>query len=333
MNTITLAHGAGGKASRELTEKIILPAFSNPMLNELHDGAKLQVGGNIAFSTDSFVIEPLFFRGGDIGKLAVCGTVNDLSMTGAKPRFLSAAMIVEEGFPMADLEKIAQSMKKAAAEAGVFIVTGDTKVVERGKGDGIYINTAGIGEIIHNVDISPKNVTPGMKIILSGYIGDHAATILGARHGIDIGENLKSDCAPLNSLTEEMLKIAPDIALLRDPTRGGVAAVLNEIAADAQVGILIDEEKIPVREEVRAVCELLGFDVLQLANEGKLLAFVPADKAEIVLEGMKQNPYGKNAAIIGETRENPAGVVGLCTSIGAIRAVEMPQAEIVPRIC
>ena len=330
---ILLAHGAGGKAGHDLLDNIILPEFNNPLLAELHDGAKLKVSGNIAFTTDSYVVKPLFFTGGDIGKLAVCGTVNDLAVTGAIPRFLSAAVIIEEGFPVAELKQIVRSVKETAAAANVLIVTGDTKVVEKGKGDGIYINTAGIGEIIPGTDISPRNVTSGMKVLLSGCIGDHAACLLGERHGLNLGANLRSDCAPLNTLTKEMLTAVPNIAVMRDETRGGVAAVLNEIAVAANVGILIDEEKIPVRDEVRGVCDLLGFDVLQLANEGKLVAFVTAADAEKLLDVMRQNPLGQNAAIIGEVRATPAATVGLKTPLGGIRMVDMPAADIVPRIC
>ena len=330
---ILLAHGAGGKLGHDLLDKIILPELGNPILNELHDGAQLPVSGNIAFTTDSYVVQPLFFRGGNIGKLSVCGTVNDLSMTGAIPRFLSIGVIIEEGFPMDDLRKIVRSVKETAAVAGVAIVTGDTKVVERGKCDGIFINTAGIGELIPGSNISPRNVTSGMKVILSGCIGDHAACLLGARHGLDIGENLTSDCAPLNRLTQKMLSAVPQIAVMRDPTRGGVAAVLNEIAVAAKVGILLDEEKIPVREEVRGVCDLLGFDVLQLANEGKVVAFVPSELADKLLEVMHSDELGKDAAIIGQTQDTPVGTVGIKTALGSIRVVDMPMADIVPRIC
>lgn len=333
MEKITLAHGAGGKISHELMEEIILPAFGNPILNELHDGARLGVSGNIAFTTDSYVASPIFFAGGDIGKLAVTGTVNDLAMTGAIPRFISAAVIIEEGFPVADLRKIAASMKKTADEANVAIVTGDTKVVEKGKCDGIFINTAGIGDIIPGANISPKNVRAGMKIILSGFIGDHAAAMMSKRHGLETETVLASDCAPLNHLTRAMLDAVPDIAVMRDPTRGGLAAVLNEIATAANVGIVIDEENIPVRREVRGVCDLLGFDVLQLANEGKLVAFVPAASSEKLLRVMRENEYGKDAAIIGEVTKDHARLVGMRTNIGAIRNVEMPLGEIVPRIC
>ena len=324
------AHGAGGKLSAELLHEIILPAFNNEILNELHDGAKI---GNLAMTTDSYVVRPIFFRGGDIGKLSICGTVNDLAVTGAIPKFISLGVILEEGFDFEDLKKIVGSMAAAAREAEVKIVTGDTKVVGRGQADGIFINTAGIGELIDGVDISAKKICAGMKILLSGTIGDHATTILSARHGLELPENIKSDCAPLNKMIYELLTVEPKIAILRDATRGGVAAVLNEIAQAANVGILIDEEKIPVREEVRGVCEILGFDVLELANEGKIIAVVPAESAEKILSVMRNNIYGVDAAQIGEVVKISAGKVGLKTSLGAIRIVDMPTGELVPRIC
>ena len=332
MDKITLAHGAGGEKSRELMEKIILPAFDNPILREMHDGARLSVGGQIAFTTDSYVVHPRFFPGGNIGKLAVCGTVNDLAVTGAIPRYISAGGVLEEGFDAEELKKIAETMRRAADEAGVLIVTGDTKVVERGKCDGIFINTAGIGEIIPGANISPKNVKPGMSVILSGCIGDHAATVMAARHGLD-AEGIQSDCAPLNKAVQNLLAAFPDTAMLRDPTRGGVAAVLNETAVAAEVGIIIDEEKIPLREETKSVCDILGFDVLQLANEGKFIAFLPKEKAEEALRFLRKQKYAENACIIGETTEKSPGVVALRTPIGGLRVVDMPLGEIVPRIC
>ena len=330
---ITLAHGAGGKLSQELMEEVILPAYGNPLLNEMHDGAAVNMSGHVAFTTDSYVVQPLFFAGGNIGKLAVCGTVNDLSMTGAIPRYLSAGLILEEGFPIGDLKRILATMRQMADEAGIYIVTGDTKVVDKGKADGIFINTAGIGDIIPGTHISPKNVKPGMKVILSGYIGDHAASIMAGRHDLALPESVRTDCAPLNSLTQAMLAAAPDIAVLRDPTRGGVAAVLNEIAEASNCGVLIDEEQIPIHPEVQGVCDILGFDPLYLANEGKCVAFVPADKADKVLAVMKANKYGRDARIIGETTAEAAGQVGMRTAIGGIRVVDMPLGNIVPRIC
>lgn len=330
MSKITMAHGAGGKFSADLIREIILPAFDNEFLSELHDGAKL---GKIAMTTDSYVVRPIFFRGGDIGKLSICGTVNDLAVTGAVPKYISAGVILEEGFELDDLKKIAASMAEAAREAGVQIVTGDTKVVGRGQADGIFINTAGVGELLDGVDISAKNVRAGMRVLISGTIGEHAATILAERHGLELPESVKSDCAPLNKMIFEMLRAEPRIAMLRDATRGGVAAVLNEIVAAAGVGIILDEKKIPVREEVRGVCEILGFDALELANEGKVIAVVPAENAEKILGVMKNFSCGVNASEIGEVTEKFAGRVGLRTSIGGLRIVDMPVGNLVPRIC
>ena len=330
MKKITLAHGAGGKFSADLIREIILPNFNNEFLNELHDGAKI---GRLAMTTDSYVVRPIFFRGGDIGKLSICGTVNDLAVTGAIPKFLSVGVIIEEGFDFDDLKKIVASMSAAANEAGVKIVTGDTKVVGKGQADGIFINTAGIGELIEGVDISAKKISAGMKILISGTIGDHSVTILSERHGLELPENIQSDCAPLNKMIFEMLSVEKNIAMLRDATRGGIAAVLNEIADSANVGILLEENKIPIREEVRGVCDILGFDALELANEGKIIAVVPENSAEKILAAMRKNPYGKNSAIIGEVTENFAGKVGLKTSVGGVRIVDMPIGNLVPRIC
>ena len=327
---ILMAHGAGGKLSAELLHEIILPAFDNEILNELHDGAKI---GRLAMTTDSYVVRPIFFRGGDIGKLSICGTVNDLAVTGAIPKYISVGVILEEGFDFDDLKKIVMSMATAAREANVKIVTGDTKVVGRGQADGIFINTAGIGGLIDGVDISAKKICAGMKVLISGTVGDHATTILSERHGLELPENIKSDCAPLNKMIREMLAAEPKIAMLRDATRGGIAAVLNEIATAANFGILLDEEKIPVQEEVCGVCDILGFDVLELANEGKIIAVVPAESSEKTLSIMRQNIYGVNAAEIGEVVKNSAGKVGLKTPLGAIRIVDMPAGELVPRIC
>ena len=330
---ITLAHGAGGKLSQELVEQVILPAFGNPLLNKLHDGAAVHMGGHVAFTTDSYVVKPLFFPGGNIGKLAVCGTVNDLAMTGAIPRYLSMGLILEEGFPIADLKKIVQTMKLAAEEAGICIVTGDTKVVDHGSADGIFINTAGIGDILPGTDISPEKVVPGMDVILSGYIGDHAATVMAGRHGLELPDTIHSDCAPLAGLTQAMLKAAPHIAVLRDPTRGGIAAVLNEIAEQSKTGVLIDEDAIPVHDEVRGVCDILGFDPLYLANEGKVVAFTAPEDTPKVLAAMQAHKYGRDARVIGHTTQEAAGQVGLKTAIGGIRIVDMPLGNLVPRIC
>ena len=328
---ITLAHGAGGLLSQKLVRELIVPAFDNPMLDELHDGAKLS--GNLVFTTDSYVAKPIFFAGGDIGKLSVCGTVNDLAMSGAIPKYLSAGVIIEEGFDLIELRKIVWSMAVAADEAGVKIVTGDTKVVGHGQCDGIFINTAGIGEAIDGVNISVKNVRPGMKVLINGSIGDHATVILAGRHALTLPDSIKSDCAPLNGLVKAMLEVEPKIAMLRDPTRGGIAAVLNEIAQGADVGIMLKEKKLPIKPAVKGVCNLLGFDVLELANEGKVIAIVPSESADKVLDVMRQHALGRQAEIIGEVVETPRGKVGLKTSIGSTRIVDMPVGVIVPRIC
>ena len=327
---ILMAHGAGGKLSGELLREVILPAFDNEILNELHDGAKI---GKLAMTTDSYVVRPIFFRGADIGKLSICGTVNDLAVTGAVPKYISVGVILEEGFDFDALKKIVHSMASAAREADVKIVTGDTKVVGKGQADGIFINTAGVGELIDGVDISAKKICAGMKILVSGTIGDHATTILAERHGLELPANVQSDCAPLNKLVAEMLDVEPKIAMLRDATRGGLAAIVNEIAQSANVGILLDEKKIPVRDEVRGVCDILGFDVLELANEGKIVAVVPSASSEKILSVMRKNIYGINAAEIGEVVKNSAGKVGLRTALGGVRIVDMPAGELVPRIC
>lgn len=333
-DVITMAHGAGGQLSHALMEEVVLPALGNTLLNVLHDGAVLPLTGRTAFTTDSYVVQPHFFPGGSIGRLAVCGTVNDLSMTGAAPAYLSLAVILEEGFPIAALRRIVADIAAAAEEAGVSIVTGDTKVVPRGCGDGIYINTAGVGTMLAGADIAPTNITAGMDIIVSGTLGDHAATVMAARHGLTLPPEIQSDCAPLCHLTAEMIAAAGDgIAVLRDPTRGGAAASLNELAGAAGVGVLLDEEQIPVRPAVQGVCEMLGFDPLTLANEGKLLAFVRPDVTARVLDVMHENPYGREACVIGHTTADAPGTVGLRTALGGIRVVDLPLGELVPRIC
>ena len=333
-DVITMAHGAGGQLSHALMEEVVLPALGNTLLNVLHDGAVLPLTGRTAFTTDSYVVQPHFFPGGSIGRLAVCGTVNDLSMTGAAPAYLSLAIILEEGFPIAALRRIVADIAAAAEEAGASIVTGDTKVVPRGCGDGIYINTAGVGTMLAGADIAPTNITAGMDIIVSGTLGDHAATVMAARHGLTLPPEIQSDCAPLCYLTAEMIAAAGDgIAVLRDPTRGGAAASLNELAGAAGVGVLLDEEQIPVRPAVQGVCEMLGFDPLTLANEGKLLAFVRPDVTARVLDVMHENPYGREACVIGHTTADAPGTVGLRTALGGIRVVDLPLGELVPRIC
>ncbi len=331
---ITLAHGAGGAKSQELVEQVMLPAFDNEFLRQMHDGARLNLdSGKIAMSTDTYVVQPLFFAGGNIGKLAVCGTVNDLAMTGAVPKYLSVGMVLEAGLPIDDLKEITKTMRKAADEAGVFLVTGDTKVVGKGSCDGIFINTAGVGELIAGADISPLNVKEDMDIIVSGTLGDHAATIMSKRHSLELPADLKSDCAPLNHLVKKLLTAVPQIAVLRDATRGGVAAVLNEIASQAKVGILLEEESLPITPAVRGFCEILGFEPLNLANEGKFVLFVPPQYTEKILSILHADEYGKNACKIGTTNAISRGEVAMRTPVGGVRIVDMPAGEQIPRIC
>ncbi len=331
---VLLAHGSGGELSRELVDLLFVKKFRNEFLDPLDDAAALEIGGSrLAFTTDSYVVTPLFFPGGDIGKLAVCGTVNDLSMSGARPLYLSAGFIIEEGFPISSLEKITASMQKTAAEAGVKIVTGDTKVVNRGGADGLFINTAGIGVIPEGVEISASHARPGDQVLLSGSIGDHGIAILSSREGLQFSTTLESDCAPLNSLVAAMIAASNKIRCLRDPTRGGLSGTLNELARQSGVGIWVEEKRIPVKEEVRGACELLGFDPFILANEGKLVAVVAAEAAEPILREMKNHPLGQGAAMIGEVREDPHGKVILRTPIGSTRIMDMLVGEPLPRIC
>jgi hydrogenase expression/formation protein HypE len=331
---ILLAHGSGGKLSHDLITQIFLPLFSNPFLEPLDDSAKItNQQGFIAFTTDSYVVNPIFFPGGDIGKLAVCGTVNDLSMIGAKPSYLSLSLIVEEGFSIDLLKQIVSSIHETAEQAGVDIVTGDTKVVEHGAADQIFINTAGIGWIRPGVNLSGANAKPGDKILLSGFLGDHEMAILSQREGFKFQGELISDCAPLNALVGKMLDACPSIRCMRDPTRGGLATTLNEIALMSNVGMIIEEEKIPIRESVKGISELLGLDQLYLANEGKLIAVCPPDDAERLYEVMKNHPLGRNAEIIGKvTKENPKRVI-LHTLIGGHRILDMLTGAQYPRIC
>ncbi|MDH4038177.1 MAG: hydrogenase expression/formation protein HypE [Candidatus Krumholzibacteria bacterium] len=333
--TVQLAHGGGGRFSQKLIESVFVPALRNPALEALHDGAVLTLPpGRIAFSSDSFVISPIFFPGGDIGSLAVHGTVNDLAMCGARPLHLSAAYIIEEGLPMADLKRIAQSMGRAAAEAGVSVVTGDTKVVDRGKGDGVFINTSGIGVIPEGVEIAPTRARAGDVVLVSGEIAVHGIAILSVRQGLQFETEIVSDSAPLNGLVDAALKVAGShVHVLRDPTRGGVASALNEIAALAQVGIELHETAIPVNEAVKGACEILGFDPLYVANEGKCIAIVARSHAEAVLDVWRGHPLGAGAAIIGEVCDTPRGRVVLRTRIGAKRVVDMLSGEQLPRIC
>ncbi len=332
---ITLAHGSGGKASHDLIEKLFVANFGSEALVAMEDSAVLKAGdATIAFSTDSFVVDPIFFPGGDIGSLAIHGTVNDLAMRGAKPLYISVGMIIEEGFALKDLETIVRSLKHGADQAGVEIVTGDTKVVQSGKADKIFINTTGIGLFEQELDISAENGHPGDKIILSGTMADHGATILCQREGLQIQGDFKSDSAPLNHMVAAMInQVGKSIHVLRDPTRGGVGTTLNELAGSSDVGIRISEAALPVRDDVKGACELLGLDPLYLANEGKLLAFVAPDAVEGVLAVMKKMEYGKNSCIIGEVVAEHPGQVVLETIIGSTRMVDMLHGEPLPRIC
>ncbi len=321
--------------AHQLISDQFLPSFSNPPLERMDDSAVLEMKGyRLAFTTDSYVVDPPFFPGGDIGRLAVCGTVNDLSMSGAKPLYLSLSLIIEEGFPLRELRTIISSIQRAAQEAGVLIVTGDTKVVEKGGADKIFLNTAGIGILQdERIFISGNNAQVGDQLILSGSIGDHGIAVISKREGFSLGGNIESDVAPLNQLVQDMLQASLKLHVLRDPTRGGVATTLNEIAAQSQVGIMIEESKIPIREPVQGACELLGLDPLYLANEGKLVAVVERQAASLVLQAMKRNPLGKDAEIIGEVVKDPKGMVLLKTKIGGTRVVDMLIGEALPRIC
>jgi hydrogenase expression/formation protein HypE len=330
---ILLAHGGGGKLSHDLVKQNFVPLFDNTFLNKLDDSAVFELKGRLAFTTDSYVVNPIFFPGGDIGKLAVCGTVNDLSMMGAVPKYLSIALIIEEGLLMSDLKLIIGSIKKAAQEAGVKVVTGDTKVVNKGSADKLFINSAGVGVIPSGVDISGSNAKFGDKIILSGSIGDHGIAIISQREGLQFSSSVKSDCAPLNKLVAGMLDSGVEIRCLRDPTRGGLSSTLNEFAESSRVGIRIEEASLPVHEGVQAACELLGFDPLYVANEGKLVAVVSANGAEKVVEAMRRNKYGKEAAIIGDVVSEHPGRLVMKTRMGASRIVDMMVGEQLPRIC
>uniref|UniRef100_A0A7C1JTZ2 Hydrogenase expression/formation protein HypE n=1 Tax=Caldilinea aerophila TaxID=133453 RepID=A0A7C1JTZ2_9CHLR len=332
--TIVMGHGGGGKLSAELVEHLFAPAFRNAALDALGDAAVLTLeGGRLAYSTDSFVVRPLFFPGGNIGKLAVNGTVNDLAMMGAKPRYLTAGFILEEGLLVSQLGVIVEEMAAAARTAGVQIVAGDTKVVDRGHGDGVYINTSGVGIIPDGIDIRPQRAQPGDVVIVSGEIGLHGVAILSVREGLEFGAPVESDCAPLNGLVEAMLAASHAIHVLRDPTRGGLAATLNEIARSARVGVVYEERKLPVPPAVAAACEMLGMDPVYIANEGKLVAVVAPEAADVVLEAMQRHPLGAKAAIIGRITAEHPGVVVARTGIGGSRVVDMQVGEQLPRIC
>jgi hydrogenase expression/formation protein HypE len=331
---IVLAHGSGGKLSQQLIQEILLPQFRNELLHLQHDGAVFSVNGNrLAFSTDSYVVSPIFFPGGDIGKLAVHGTVNDLAMCGAHPLYLSAGFILEEGLPMRDFWRVVLSMREAAATAGVALVTGDTKVVDRGKADKIFINTSGIGLVPEGVNIHPGRARPGDKVIVSGEIAIHGIAIMSVREGLEFETEISSDTAPLHGLVNALLAVASDVHVLRDPTRGGITSALSEIAQNARVGIHLDEAWIPISEEVKGACEILGLDPLYVANEGKLLAIVSADDAGLVLAAMQAHPLGAKAAVIGSVTDDHPGFVSMKTRIGGTRVVEMLSGEQLPRIC
>jgi hydrogenase expression/formation protein HypE len=333
-NAIQLDHGSGGRESHNLVANVFLPEFRNALLESLEDSAVFEIGAHkLAFSTDSYVVDPIFFPGGDIGSLAVHGTVNDVSMRGAEPLYLSVGYIIEEGFPMADLERIIKSMKEAAETAGVQIIAGDTKVVNRGAADKIFINTAGVGIIKSEADISGKNAQVGDAVLVSGTMGDHGVTILSMREGLSFESPIQSDSAPLNGLAAEMMAVSNQIHTMRDPTRGGLSTTLNEIALQSNVGIELVEEQIPIREGVEGACELLGLDPLYLANEGKLIAFVAQQDAEKVLECMKANPYGVDAAVIGTVVSDNPGRVFMKTTVGGTRIIDMLAGEQLPRIC
>lgn len=333
-DTIQLAHGAGGKLSVDLIDKIFLPCFGNETLDKLEDQATLiNPNGRLAFTTDSFVISPLFFPGGNIGELAINGTINDICMSGAVPKYLSCGFILEEGISIEDLHKIVVSMKQAADKAGVQIVTGDTKVVDHGSCDKLFINTSGIGVIPDTLDLGIPKIEIGDKIILSGTIADHGMAVMTTREGLSFQTQITSDTAALNGLVRDMLNVSTEVHAMRDPTRGGVATTLNEMAKSSKKGIQIYEDRIPVRDDVRGACEILGIDPLYVANEGKLIAFIKADVVNIILKAMQNNKFGKEASIIGEVVDNHIGKVAMKTPLGINRIVDMPIGEQLPRIC
>ena len=331
---IQMDHGAGGRASHDLVAKTFMPALANPILTELNDSALLNFQDmRLAMSTDSYVVDPIFFPGGDIGSLAVHGTVNDLAMRGAQPCYLSVGFILEEGLEITDLEKLLTSMAEAAREAGVQVVAADTKVVERGKADRIFINTAGVGIIAPGVDIAGQNAKPGDFVLINGPVGDHGIAVLSTREGLSFQTEIQSDSAPLNGLVSDMLEVSRNIHVLRDPTRGGVATALNEVANQSAVGIELEESSLPVRPEVNAACEMLGLDPLYVANEGKALVLVAPEDADQVLDKMRQHPLGRDSCIIGRVVSEHPGRVVLHTGIGGRRIVDMLSGEQLPRIC
>ena len=334
---VDLTHGAGGRATAQLIHDVFGRHFTNAWLDEGHDGALLPpMTRPVAVSCEGHVVRPLFFPGGDIGRLSVAGTVNDVAMCGARPLYLTASFILEEGFPLKDLDAVVASMAKTCEEAGVAIVTGDTKVVERGHGDGVYIAISGIGEKISEGTISGRAARPGDAVLISGTMGDHGTAILSFREGMSFGTTVESDCAPLNEMVEAVLSAAPHVHVLRDPTRGGLAATLNEIASQSNVGILLEESTVPVRPEVRSACEFLGLDPLYVANEGKMIVIVPEDEADAALAAMRASPYGENAARIGRVTDDsdvPVGMVEMVTLMGGRRTVDWLAGEQLPRIC
>lgn len=331
---ILLDHGSGGKMAHQLTTEVLMPLFDNPILAQLHDGAVFEVReGRLAFSTDTFVVDPIFFPGGDIGALAVNGTVNDLAMCGAVPRYLSMGLILEEGFGLDDLKRILNSVRAALEQAGVQLVTGDTKVVPKGAADKIFINTSGIGVVPAGVEIGSTGARPGDQIILSGTMADHGIAVLTQREGLRFDSDVTSDTAPLNAMVQAILNVNRSVHVLRDPTRGGVGTALNEIAFQSSVGVTIQEDRLPVAPAVAGICDLLGFDPLYLANEGKLLCFVPADQTEAVLRAIRQDPRGPDACVIGRVTEEHPGRVVMETRIGGQRIVDMLTGEQLPRIC
>jgi hydrogenase expression/formation protein HypE len=331
---IAMAHGSGGSKGQELIREVFAAEFSNPMLDEFGDSAIVEIPrSRLAYTTDSYVVKPIFFPGGDIGKLAVCGTVNDLAAAGARALYITAGFMIEEGFPIDDLKRIASSMAATAKRCGVHIVAGDTKVVERGGLDGIFINTSGIGVLFVDKPITRHRIAPGDSVLISGYIGDHGIAIMSSREGLSMETAIESDCAPLTGLVEHLAASVPDIKFLRDPTRGGLATVLCEAAQDAGFGIEIAEDKIPIRDGTRAACEILGIDPLYVANEGKMVAVVPGDRAALALAAMQAHPLGRDASIIGSAVKEHAGEVSLITAIGTRRLIVMQSGEQLPRIC
>lgn len=331
---ILLAHGSGGTMMRDLINDVFMAGFADDVLARMDDAASVEFPGTrLAFSTDTYVVNPLFFPGADIGRLAVCGTVNDIATSGAKPLYLSVGFVLEEGMSIEDLRRILVSMRDAATEAGVRIVTGDTKVVEKGHGDGCYINTAGIGVLAERLDLSGSHCRAGDVVLLSGTLGDHGIAVISTREGLTFSTDIESDAAPLADLVAAVLAAAPDARCFRDPTRGGLASTLNELASASGVSITVEETLVPVREQVRGACEMLGYDVFQVANEGKMVAVVPTEQAEAALAAMRDAPYGEDAAIIGAVADGPAGRVYVKTAFGATRIMDMLVGEQLPRIC